>query len=209
MNDDRPKQTTIAAWLRRGLVCSGLLLCAATLYPQAFGEDEQVPSSGSALAEESLRMGDAHDGQPAGQEQQAEPAGKPGTPSRSACLDCLTASPLQSAASLRLWPNGPDYTTAMWARASGCKLSARQALLPGCCTPIEGNGGCGMPARELPGRRNRLMWLDLREEETERIQQGQVLATVGPRPAHQRDAAIGPGSWNASVKRASLPPPLR
>jgi len=66
-----------------------------------------------------------------------------------------------------------------------------------------------MPARELPGRRNRLMWLDLREEETERIQQGQVLATVGPRPAHQRDAAIGPGSWNASVKRASLPPPLR
>jgi hypothetical protein len=66
-----------------------------------------------------------------------------------------------------------------------------------------------MPARKALGRRNQLSWLVLREEETERIQQGQVLATVGPRPAHQRDAAIGPGSWNLSESPASAPPPLR
>jgi hypothetical protein len=47
------------------------------------------------------------------------------------------------------------------------------------------------------------------QEETERVEQPQVLAMVGPRPAYQREAAIGPGSWNASVKPASAPPPLR
>lgn len=153
--------------------------------------------------------GHAKGSQPAGQQQQAQPARKHGTPSRSAFVNRLTASPLQSAASLRLWLNGPDYTTALSARASGCKLDARQAWLSGCACLLA--GAEDMECR--PGRR----WageisgvgLIYGQEESKRVEQRQVLAMVGPRPAYQRAAAIGPGSWNASVKPASAPPPLR